>query len=228
MRYLAVAAILITIVPVASADQELARKAYDKGMTAYNLQDYGAALDMFKRAYEEQHDPAFLFNIGQCQRQLGQYDAAAKSYRAYLNTSTETPPNTEQVRKLIANMEQAEQIERAKQPPAGVAGPTTEAVNTPVVVATAPAPKRPWYKNGTGWALLGSGVAVGAVAAGMFGAALSEHNAATSASAAGNQKSFDDHHSNTNTFQDVGIVTGVVGGGLAIAGIVVLAHGSAR
>jgi hypothetical protein len=45
---------------------------------------YSEALSEFKAAYLAKPDASFLFNIGQCQRQLGMFEAAAKGYRAFL------------------------------------------------------------------------------------------------------------------------------------------------
>src|SRR5262245_31495570 len=75
-----------------------ARIKYDRAITEYNLQNWEAALRDFQDVYREHADPAILFNIAQCQRQLGAYEAAAKSYRLYL-AQTPNPPNGEQVRR---------------------------------------------------------------------------------------------------------------------------------
>lgn len=88
------------------ADVDRAKAHYQTGMKAYNLQDWASALDEFKAAYLEQADPAFLFNIGQCQRQLGKYEAASKSFRLYLAQSPDAP-NREQAEKLIEDTKAA-------------------------------------------------------------------------------------------------------------------------
>jgi hypothetical protein len=59
MRIIIAAVILATLAPLARADVETAKKAYEKGMTQYNLQKFNEALAMFQRAYEEKVDPAF-------------------------------------------------------------------------------------------------------------------------------------------------------------------------
>lgn len=55
-----------------------------RGTKRYNLGDYQAALEAFKAACLAKPDPVFLFNIAQCHRQLADYGAAEKSYRAFL------------------------------------------------------------------------------------------------------------------------------------------------
>jgi hypothetical protein len=164
VRIVLVAVILLTVVPAARADVATARKAYEKGMTSYNLQHFADALGMFQRAYEEKSDPAFLFNIGQCQRQVGEYDAAAKSYRAYLNTSPVPPPNAVQVRELIAEMDAAAQKKLASVPPTGTITPSPSSpAAQPTIAVTASPPERKasvWKKPLT-WSIIGGVVVVG-------------------------------------------------------------------
>jgi len=102
-------------------------------MTAYNLQRWDDALVMFQRAYEELHEPAFLFNIAQCQRQLGQYAAANRSYRAYLAALPDAA-NRDQARNLAEKMAR---LSEAEHPIAPTPAPMTSP--TPVVPRVEPA-----------------------------------------------------------------------------------------
>jgi len=68
---------LCAVASVAHADDAEAKRRYARGLKAYNLQEFKVALDEFRGAYVEKPDAVFLFNIGQCQRNLGQYDAAS-------------------------------------------------------------------------------------------------------------------------------------------------------
>ena len=53
----------------------------------------------FEGGYRMRHDPAFLFNIAQCQRQLRRYEE--RSYRAYLRETADLSDSTRaQVQKL--------------------------------------------------------------------------------------------------------------------------------
>src|SRR2546425_1021369 len=85
MGRLLAAIALLTAGALAHADVSKARDLFQRATRAYNLQKFEQSLELFQQAYEEKDDPVFLFNIAQCQRQLGQYDAAARSYRAYLS-----------------------------------------------------------------------------------------------------------------------------------------------
>lgn len=117
-----------------------ARAAYDEGITSYNLGHYDEALASFERGYRLKHDPAFLFNIGQCQRQLDRPRDAARSFRAYLR---ELPgaPNRADVERLITNMDEQAAQQAANQPPTGTQPPTTiTPPPSPPSTAAAPSP----------------------------------------------------------------------------------------
>jgi tetratricopeptide (TPR) repeat protein len=132
------------------ATKAAARSAFEHGSRSYNLGDYEDALASFREAYRISGEPAFLFNIGQCQRSLHHYEEAEMSFRAYLRESRSLPSATrDQVQKLIAAMEKAIEEQRAKIPPTGTVPPegggsaTPPAVATPVPTPPAPAPEPP-------------------------------------------------------------------------------------
>lgn len=153
------------------AEPKTVKEFYVSGTSHYNLSEWRAALDDFREAYRLKPDNAFLFNIAQCQRQLGMYHDAANSYRAYRREG-----GTNDVEKLIADMDAAAERQRqheeaaereraASVPPTGVVTPTTTTTTTPSTntLVTAreerqPITKKPWF-----WGVLGAGVAVVAV-----------------------------------------------------------------
>lgn len=149
------------------------RAAFDEGTTDYNLGHYEDALAAFERGYRVKNDPAFLFNIGQCHRQLGHAKDAARSYRAYLRESPSVPESqATEVQRLIGLMDDEVARQAANAPPTGVsppAGDTAPPVVTPPVTAPAPnpiveAPPPPPKKRRTAlW--VGIGVGAGVVAA---------------------------------------------------------------
>jgi predicted S18 family serine protease len=159
------------------AEPKTAKEFYVSATSHYNLSEWKAALDDFREAYRLKPDNAFLFNIAQCQRQLGAYHDAANSYRAYRREG-----GTNDVEKLIAEMdaaadrqrqheEAAERERAASVPPTGVVTPTTT-TTTPTTTTTAPStntlvttpPERqPITKKAWFWGVLGAGVAVVAV-----------------------------------------------------------------
>ncbi len=138
VRLLAVVALLMASAP-AQADVGKARDLFQRATRAYNLQKFEQSLELFQQAYEEKDDPVFLFNIAQCQRQLGQYEAAGRSYRAYLSQAPNASNRSDVVAR-IADMEKAAQEQRAKtEPPPPVTPAPGDTGGTAVTPAPAPA-----------------------------------------------------------------------------------------
>src|SRR5687767_1181436 len=106
---------------------------YRKGTSHYNLSEFADALTAFKEAYRAFEDPVILFNIGQCQRQLGMRSEAVLSYRAFLREHPNAP-NAGDVRSLIATLESEIQRERASKagPPQGTLAPSRMMTPPPV------------------------------------------------------------------------------------------------
>jgi tetratricopeptide (TPR) repeat protein len=91
----------------AAADDAATRAAklhFDRGEKLYALTRFSEALDEYQKAFEARPIPDFLFNIGQCYRNLGDYDSAIFSYRKYL-TAAPDAPNRAQVEQLIGDLE---------------------------------------------------------------------------------------------------------------------------
>jgi tetratricopeptide (TPR) repeat protein len=149
-----------------------ARALYEAGISHYNLSEYKEALDSFRAAYRLKNDPALLFNIAQCYRQLGEPAQAANFYRAFRREYPDAP-NRREIDRLILEMDKAAAEKGAKPVPAP-SPPSTSATSpaaaarasqqrTPAsVIVTAPPPprrrplvKRPWF-----WATLAGAAAV--------------------------------------------------------------------
>jgi tetratricopeptide (TPR) repeat protein len=124
-------AVLVVLPSAALAveNPKAARAHYESGMKHYNLGHYRQARKDFEDAYLAKPDAAFLFNIGQCHRMLGEPEEAASSYRAYLRANSEAP-NRSDVEKLIE--ESTREVERRtaekakSMPPQEVSAPAAE------------------------------------------------------------------------------------------------------
>lgn len=155
----------------AQDDVVTAKIHYQKATRLYEVGDYRQALDAFKAAHLAKPDPAFLYNIAQCHRQLGEVEQAVTLYKRFLAASPNAANRTE-VEKRVNEMEGelasrkskgatpapiatapasplVEAQERALNPmpmstlPPAAAGAASETI-TPLVSATALAePKRP-------------------------------------------------------------------------------------
>ena len=103
-----------------------AKARYMSGQSHYNLNEFAEALQDFKEAYRLHPDPAFLFNIAQCERQLGELDEAIKFYRSYLRNKPDAS-NAREVQKKIDELRAlAEAKNKARDgAPTSVIPPTT-------------------------------------------------------------------------------------------------------
>jgi tetratricopeptide (TPR) repeat protein len=86
------------------ASMRAAKRHFDRGEHLFALGKFDQALDEYQKAYDAKPIPEFLFNIGQCYRNLQEYDQAIFSFKKYLKDATD-PPNREAVEKLIDDLE---------------------------------------------------------------------------------------------------------------------------
>lgn len=102
--------------PSAHADESptrAAKKHYERGQKLFALQKFEQALEQYQKAYDAKPIPDFLFNIGQCHRNLGDYESAIFSFKRYLKLSPDAE-NREQVEELIAKLEDEQGATDAK------------------------------------------------------------------------------------------------------------------
>jgi tetratricopeptide (TPR) repeat protein len=143
------------------AADRAARRHYERGQKLFNLQRFEEALDQYQKAFDAKPIPDFLFNIGQCHRNLGDYDAAIFSFKRFLKLDPDAP-NREKVEELIAQLEEKKAAEDAKKlrlredparPP-----PPTEA-STPIY-------KKWWFWTGVAVVGVAGGVTIYAATSG--------------------------------------------------------------
>jgi tetratricopeptide (TPR) repeat protein len=107
---------LLAFVRVAHADdpgERAAKRHYERGQKLFNVQKFDEALEQFQQAYDAKPIPDFLFNIGQCHRNLGDYEAAIFSFKKFLKLDPEAS-NREQVEQLIEDLEQKQSEGQSK------------------------------------------------------------------------------------------------------------------
>jgi tetratricopeptide (TPR) repeat protein len=85
---------------------ERAKDLFAQGSKHYQLGEFAPALELYKRAYRVKALPAFLFNIAQCHRKLGQHTEAVAMYQSYL-VGVPNAPNKALVESLIAESKAA-------------------------------------------------------------------------------------------------------------------------
>jgi tetratricopeptide (TPR) repeat protein len=151
-----VAAVLVAVFlgvfgPMARAGDNrraTAKAHYETATRLYDIREYDKALLEYKSAYLAQPDPAFLFNIGQCHRKLGQNQQALNFFQEYLKKASPDDPNRSQVEARIRDIEAEAklQAEAAQAAAAATPAPAPEVVPpapTPATAAVAATPTAP-------------------------------------------------------------------------------------
>ena len=146
--------------PAHADDKATARAHYETAARLYEVGEYEKALAEFKAAYVAKDDPAFLFNIGQCYRKLGQEAEALNFFRRYLKKAPPDDPSRAQVEARYRDtevdavfkedMQRAAERTEATTPPAkdiGIAPPLVDAPPSPAppVVEVPPPPAPPLH-----------------------------------------------------------------------------------
>jgi tetratricopeptide (TPR) repeat protein len=114
--WLAICLACVASMPVAHAEgptMRAAKRHYERGQKLFALQKFEEALEQFQKAFDAKAIPDFLFNIGQCHRNLGDYEAAIFSFKRYLKLDPETP-NREKVEELITELEDKQAAKDAR------------------------------------------------------------------------------------------------------------------
>jgi tetratricopeptide (TPR) repeat protein len=120
--------------PAAAADDRVrAKAAFEEGRKLFQVGDYREALARFKQAFMYKEDAAFLLNIAQCHRFLGENKEALTLYRRYLKAVPEG--ESPEIRKVVENA-----IRDLESATAGPAPTATTAPGTPSAPTSTPTP----------------------------------------------------------------------------------------
>jgi tetratricopeptide (TPR) repeat protein len=168
--------LLLYAVTSIAPDEQAARKHFAHAERLYALGRFQDALQEYQAAYEAKALPGFLFNIGQCYRNLGNYKQAAFSFRKYLDEKPDAK-NRSAVESLIADLEKKGAADQEKHEPdlAAHTDPSPQHED-PIgkIDRPPPVPERPLYTKWWFWTLIGvaaagAGVAVYAATSGSDG-----------------------------------------------------------
>lgn len=140
------------------AAERSAKRHYDRGKKLYDLQKFDDALAEFQKAYDAKPLPGFLFNIGQCHRNLGDYKAAIFSYKKYLKLDPEAD-NRDQVEQLIDDL-QRKVDERDTKKFDLDNGNKRRPPDTPKETGSRPVYKKWWFWTGAAVVAAGAGVGI--------------------------------------------------------------------
>jgi tetratricopeptide (TPR) repeat protein len=116
LRVICTLCVTMLLARVAHADdpgERSAKRHYDRGKKLFELQKFDDALEQFQKAYDASPIPDFLYNIGQCHRNLGDYEQAIFSFKRFLQLDPEAP-NREKVEIIIDELEDKLERQGAK------------------------------------------------------------------------------------------------------------------
>jgi tetratricopeptide (TPR) repeat protein len=160
----------------ARADAAQARAHFEKGRSYFEVDEYEKAIEEFKAAHVEKPDPAYLLNIAECYRHLGEYKQAVAFYRRFLTLAPGSDPLRPKCAKRIAELEgkEDEPLHRSAPPPAATeppprlpaAAPPPEVEAPAVTIEATPAPpppEHPFYTRGWFIAAVAAAVVAGSV-----------------------------------------------------------------
>jgi tetratricopeptide (TPR) repeat protein len=116
----------------AAARARPGRVLFEQAEAKFNVGRFDEALVDYQAAYDAEPLPAFLFNIGQCYRNMGNYERAQFFFRRYTALDPRSP-NRPAAERLIAEMDKLA-AERAVEPVGN------RAAATPSFAAPPPAP----------------------------------------------------------------------------------------
>jgi tetratricopeptide (TPR) repeat protein len=153
------------------------RAFFEQGEANFNRGRFEEARADYQAAYDAEPLPAFLFNIGQCYRNLGEYERAQFFFQRYTMLDPRSP-NRPAAERLIAEMSRLAE-ERRSDPTAPVAAtalltpPSTAAARGPggaplvgsVVDTRSTGAGRPIYRRTWFWVAVGGAVVVGGAVA---------------------------------------------------------------
>lgn len=120
--------------------ERAARGHFQRAEKSFNLGKFEEALTAYEAAYEAKPLPGFLFNMAQCQRNLGNAERAVFFYERFLALDPGTK-NRALVEELLA--EQRQKLEAARASVAGPPPPAPAAAREPAPPALGPSPARP-------------------------------------------------------------------------------------
>jgi tetratricopeptide (TPR) repeat protein len=179
LLWLACLAGLCLLPRLALADAAKARAHFDRGRTFFEVDEYRKAIVEFKAAHIEKPDPAFLYNIAECYRRLGELPEALQFYRRFLATAAPDDKTRPVVEQRIADLKTVEEPKVAASEPGGAGGDANLALNAPdeigasgAVLVETPGPAnrpgpplytRPWFLATVGGVAVASVIAIWAL-----------------------------------------------------------------
>ncbi len=198
----------------------------EKGTELFKAGEFDAAIEEYKKGYERQEDPVFLYAWAQAELRQEHCAAAVKLYRKYLETN---PPEMSAEAARQGILECADKLAAEETPPAP-ADPATEPGDgrTAPIDDTPPQDAKPrqkkhWSRDPLAASLTGVGIAAVGAGVGVLVAGIVEKKKASDT-----YGEFDDRQARARNMQIAGGVVLGVGAAVLVGGIVRFAILGAR
>ena len=207
--------------PLSKPSAASARDHLARGNKLYNVRSFDEAVTEYKAGALVEPAPVFDYNLGQCYRLLGKYEDAIWHYERFRSRANPEGELLDAVNGFITQMRSELDRKAMTQRPTEPAPPTTtvSATSPREEPPTAVVRHVPWYDDKIGWALVGTGVATGAVGTGLLISGGSLHDQANRTLDA---KTRDNLHDRADSRNLAGVIVGAAGAGVLVAGIVKL------
>lgn len=131
--FVAVLAARASVAREGAAGDRPGRVLFERAEAKFNVGRFDEALVDYQAAYDVEPLPAFLFNIGQCYRNMGNYERAQFFFRRYTALDPRSP-NRPAAERLIVEMERL-----AGEPPVAMVGDKPQPAPAALLAAPAPA-----------------------------------------------------------------------------------------
>lgn len=216
----------------ASAPNEEWREHLKVGERLYNLGKFDEAIKEFEAGYAIQPHSLFLYDLGQCYRQLERYEKAIWYFDRYLKSGAVPPDAKINVERFIERMRTALEKREKTTPPTG-----------PLRVQDQLSPPEPagskaidesrrisgfdeqreqrehWYDDGVGWGIAGAGLVAGGGAAWLL---VSATDLDQQAGKPQDETRAADLRDRASTRRIFGAITGIGAGALLVGGAIKL------
>jgi tetratricopeptide (TPR) repeat protein len=166
---------------LALADAAQARVHFDRARAFFEVDEYRKAIAEFKAAHIEKPDPAFLYNIAECYRRLGDLSEALQFYRRFLATAAPDDKTRPVVEQRVADLKTVADEPRAAaadatapsvdnlalgaQPTGGEPGASlVQTPPTPPTPRASPFYTQPWFLITVGAVIVATSVGIWALA----------------------------------------------------------------
>ena len=224
--------------PLAKPKDATARERLVQGNKHYHVHELEQAIEDYKAGALAEDAPVFHYNLGQCYRQLGNYQEAIWHYERFLARVDLKSDVAVSVQEFVTQMKAELDKKAMSQPPTEPAAdaakpapveppkPVMTPTPTPTLPPVPPTPREQrWYDDSLGWVATG----VGAVGLGLGSYLIVDaHRISSDADNEPTQSTRDAMRDKASSRQLVGVISTLGGAAVLASGVVRFALSSSR